>query len=63
MIVLIDKSFEKDTNIISDKIIRKKIVYCIINVQEAKNIKDIRNIEKLKGFNIEYRIKVGDYRI
>jgi hypothetical protein len=56
MIVLIDKSFEKDTNIISDKIIRKKIVYCIINVQEAKNIKDIRNIEKLKGFNIEYRI-------
>ena len=63
MIILIDKSFEKDTNKITEKLILRRIALCILNVQEANNIKDIRNIEKLKGFNIEYRIKIGDYRI
>jgi mRNA interferase RelE/StbE len=63
MIVLIDKSFEKDTNKITEKHIRKKIAICILNVKEANNLKEIGNLEKLKGFNIEYRIKIGDYRI
>ena len=63
MIVLIDKSFEKDTNKINDKSIRRKISFHILNVQKAINLKEIKNLEKLKGYQIEYRIKVGDYRI
>jgi mRNA interferase RelE/StbE len=34
-----------------------------LNVKEANNLKEIGNLEKLKGFNNEYRIKIGDYRI
>ena len=61
MIVLIDKSFEKDTDKVNNKSIRNKISTCILNVQNANSIKEIKNLEKLKGFYIEYRIKVGDY--
>jgi len=63
MIVRIDKSFEKDVNKIKDKSIRNKILNCILNVQNAENLKEIKHLEKLKGFQIEYRIKVVDYRI
>jgi len=63
MIVLIDKSFEKDTNKINDKSLLKKIANCIINIQNANSLNDIKNLKKLKGFDLEYRIKIGDYRI
>ena len=63
MIILIDKSFEKDTDKVNNKSIRNKISAIILNVQNANSIKEIKNLEKLKGFRIEYRIKVGDYRI
>ena len=63
MIVLIDKRFEKDTNKISDKSILKKIANCIIDTQNAKSLNEVKNLKKLKGFDLEYRIKIGDYRI
>ena len=63
MIVFIDKSFEKDTDKVNIKSIRNKISACILNVQNANNTKEIKNLEKLKGFHTEYRIKVGDYWI
>lgn len=63
MIVLIDKRFEKDTNKISDKSILKKIASCIIDTQNAKSLNEVKNLKKLKGFDLEYRIKIGDYRI
>ena len=63
MIVLIDKRFEKDTNKINDKSILKKIASCIIEVQNANSLNEVKNLKKLKGFDSEYRIKIGDYRI
>ncbi len=63
MIVLIDKRFEKDTNKINDKSLLKKIASCITEIQNANSLNEIRNLKKLKGFDFEYRIKIGDYRI
>ncbi len=63
MIVLIDKRFEKDTNKINDKSILKKIASCIIDIQNSNSLNEVKNLKKLKGFDSEYRIKIGDYRI
>ncbi len=63
MIVLIDKRFEKDTNKINDKSLLKKIATCIIDIQNANSLNEIKNLKKLKGFDLEYKIKIGDYRI
>lgn len=63
MKVSIDKSFEKDTNRIKDKVLLNKIADCIETVQKAATLKEIPNFKKLKGGSIYYRIRIGDYRI
>ena len=63
MKILIDKSFEKDTNKISDIQIKKSISKCILKVQKLEKLIDISNCKKLKNSNTAYRIRIGDYRI
>jgi mRNA interferase RelE/StbE len=63
MIVKIDRSFEKDTDKIKDKNLLLKIADCIESLQNAANIKEIKNLKKLKGSNNFYRIKIGEYRL
>ncbi|MEI6091858.1 MAG: type II toxin-antitoxin system RelE/ParE family toxin [bacterium] len=63
MIVVVDKSFDKDTDNINNKSIRINISQSIKNAQNAENINQIKNIKKLKGFSNEYRIKIGNYRL
>ena len=63
MIVIIDKSFEKDTDIIDDKSVKINIATIIQNVLNAESIFQIKNIKKLKGFKNQYRIKTGNYRL
>lgn len=63
MKVLIDKSFEKDTDEITDKKLLKSIAYCIKEVQKLNKLSDITNCKKLKGTKNAYRIKIGNYRI
>lgn len=63
MIVLIDKSFEKDTNKINDKTLLIKIAECIEDVILASDIKDVKGIKKLSGYKKEYRIRIGNYRL
>lgn len=63
MIIIIDKSFEKDTYNIDSKSIRINVAHCIKNVQIAESIVNIKDLKKLKGFCNEYRIKVGNYRL
>jgi mRNA interferase RelE/StbE len=63
MIVKIDKSFNKDTDKIKDKILLLDIADCIEALEKADNIKSIKNIKKLKGSADFYRIRIGDYRI
>ena len=63
MIVLIDKSFEKDTNKIEDSKILNAIADCIEKIQQTEKPSDIPKCKKLKGTKNAYRIKIGSYRI
>ncbi len=63
MIVLTEKSFEKDLKKMHDKFLEKKVAVCIENILDSKNISEIKNIKDLKGSDIHFRIRVGDYRI
>ncbi len=63
MKLLIDKSFEKDTDQVSEKKLLHSIADCIEQIQKAGKISDIHNCKKLKGSKNAYRIRIGDYRI
>ena len=63
MKIKIDKSFEKDTDKISNTKLLLKIADIIEGVQNCNTLSDIKNLKKLKaGINC-FRIKIGDYRI
>jgi len=63
MKVLIDKSFEKDTEKITDKKLLNSIADSIEEIQGVNKLSDITNCKKLKGSKNFYRIRIGDYRI
>jgi mRNA interferase RelE/StbE len=63
MIVKIDRSFEKDTDKINDKLLLNKVANCIESIAKASELRDISNIKKMKGAPHHYRIRIGDYRI
>lgn len=63
MIVRIDRSFEKDTDKIRDRVIRIKIANCISSIIKADSTQSIKNLKKLTGYKDIYRIRIGDYRL
>ena len=60
---LINKKFEKSFKKLTDKHVIKDIAETIENIEQAKNITDIKDCKKLKGYKTAFRIKIGDYRI
>ena len=63
MIVRIEKSFEKDLKKIRDRSLERKVALCIEDITATKNISAIKNIKDLKGSDVHFRIRIGDYRI
>ena len=63
MNVLIDKSFEKDVEIITDKKTLTSILECIKDIQSKNKLSELSNCKKLKGSKNAYRIRIGQYRI
>jgi mRNA interferase RelE/StbE len=57
------KSFLKELNRLNDNQLKQKIVDCILQVEVAQNLAEIKNIKKLKGFESYFRIRINDYRI
>ena len=57
------KSFLKEVKKLRSKSLKDDIVSAIIQVESAENIIQIKNLKKLSGYDIYYRIRVGDYRI
>jgi mRNA interferase RelE/StbE len=57
------KTFLKELEKLKNKSLKNSIYNCIIQVELAESISDIKNIKKLAGFEVYYRIRVGDYRI
>lgn len=63
MKVLIDKSFEKDTDKLTDQKLLHSIADCIEGIQKTDKLSDILNCKKLKGSKNAYSIRIGNYRI
>ena len=63
MKVLFEASFEKDLRRIKDTNIKIRIKNYIEETKLASNIRQIKNIKKLKEYDTYYRIRMGDFRI
>jgi mRNA interferase RelE/StbE len=55
--------FDKDLDNIKNAVLRQKVLKIIEEAESAYTLSGIKNIKKLKGDNISYRIRLGDYRI
>ena len=57
------EKFNKDLDDIRVSFVKKAIERVILEAESANNIHQIRNMKKMKGSSIAYRIRIGDYRI
>lgn len=57
------KSFLKEVKKITDKKLKNSIADVIEQVEAAENLSQLKYLKKLKGFDIYYRIRIGNYRI
>ena len=63
MNVHFQEGFLKDVEAIDDRAIRKRVGDVIRQVEQATAFHDLRNVQKIKGTDRYYRIRVGDYRL
>ena len=56
-------SFLRELKKHKNQSLRNAIYACIVQVESAKSINQIKNSKKLKGYSHYYRIRIGDYRI
>lgn len=63
MKILFEESFAKDLKRIKDRKILNRLSLIIQEVKDATKIAKIRNLQKLKGYDSYFRIKVSNYRI
>lgn len=63
MKVQFKKSFLKELQKLRNKNLKSSIASCIVQVESAETIAQVKNIKKLSGYDDYYRIRIGDYRI
>ena len=63
MNIRIDVTFEKDLRKIKSKPLDKKVALLIRELLAAESLTEIRNLKLLKGSDVHYRIRLGDYRV
>jgi mRNA interferase RelE/StbE len=63
MIIEVQKPFEKDIEIISDKKLALQINEVIENLENCKSLIEIKNCKKMKSKGSYYRIRIGNYRL
>jgi mRNA interferase RelE/StbE len=63
MKVVYTKSFIKDINCITDKVIHKRLKATILEIESSSNLNGISNIKYLVNSGSYYRIRLGDFRI
>ncbi len=57
------KSFVKEVKNLRNKHLHDLIAECIIQVESALSLLEIKNLKKLTGYDVYYRIRIGNYRI
>jgi mRNA interferase RelE/StbE len=55
--------FSRDLDKISDLRLKEKVLKIILECEDALTFNEIKNIKKLRGDKISYRIRIGDYRL
>ncbi len=55
-------SFEKDLRNIQDRPLLRRVQEAIGDGEAVPNIREIRDLRKLRGEGNYYRIRLGDYR-
>ena len=64
MIIEFTKRFRKDFKQIADVSgLAPSLERTIDNILRAKNISEIKNLKKLTGYKVYFRVRIGDYRI
>jgi mRNA interferase RelE/StbE len=63
MKIQFDESFLKSLKKLDDKKIKEKLNDIILNFENAENLSEIPNTKKMKGFEMYYRVRIGDYRV
>jgi mRNA interferase RelE/StbE len=63
MITKFNGRFFKDLDKLNQPSVKSDILDIIEEVEKAASLLEIKNIKKLKGHPIAYRIRTGDYRI
>ncbi len=63
MKILIDNSFVKDVDQISDKKVLSKLSSLIKVLENSKNLTELPQVKKIKGYDSFYRIRLGNYRL
>lgn len=63
MHTLFEASFEKDLKKLNDNAILQDVRQRILEIKRASDIREIRQIKKLKGYETFYRIRIGNYRL
>ena len=57
-----ERIFLKDIRRLRDKAVVKKLKEILIEFEHTKTIK-MHNLKKFKGFDVYYRLRIGDYRL
>jgi mRNA interferase RelE/StbE len=63
MIVQFHSRFSKDIDKLKDVQLRNDLEHLIVSLEAAKNLREIPEVKKLRGFNDAYRIKLGYFRV
>lgn len=63
METIFKSSFRKGIKKVEDKRLKDNIANTIELIENVSNISEIPNIEKIKGYNTYFRIRIGNYRI
>jgi mRNA interferase RelE/StbE len=56
-------SFIKDLKKIKEKQLQSQIMELIEKVEASGNMIELENVKKLRGSDVYYRIRLGDYRV
>jgi mRNA interferase RelE/StbE len=57
------KTFSKQIDTLRDESLKGRLAQVVQNVISASTLQDIVNLKKLKGHQVAYRIRIGDYRV
>ncbi|MBK6859569.1 MAG: type II toxin-antitoxin system RelE/ParE family toxin [Saprospiraceae bacterium] len=63
MIVEFDKSFEKSLEKLKDLSLLSKVERIILSLESTDSLRQLKNITKLTGYKVYYRIKINEYRL